>query len=70
MSWITVGDWAEEMSSKLEQQRRERLKVAAKYFGFDVLDILGDEELEKQLLARYEATDLPWPTLDEVEEES
>jgi len=69
MSWITVGDWAEEMGFKLEQQRRERLKVAAKYFGLDVLDILSDKELEEQLLARYEATGLPWPVPDEPEEE-
>jgi hypothetical protein len=69
MSWISVGDWAEEMSLKLEQQRRERLKVAAKHFGLDVLDILSDKELEEQLLARYEATGLPWPAVDEAEED-
>jgi hypothetical protein len=69
MSWISVGDWAEEMSFKLEQQRRERLKVAAKHFGLDVLDILSDKELEEQLLARYEATGLPWPLLSEEEED-
>ena len=69
MSWISIGDWADEMSIKLEQQRRERLKVAAKHFGLDVLDVLSDEELEEQLLARYEATGLPWPTVDEPEDE-
>lgn len=67
MSWISVGDWAEEMSNKLEQQRRERLKTAAKHFGIDVLDVLRDKELEEQLLARYEATGLPWPTIEEDE---
>lgn len=69
MSWISVGDWADEMSVRLEQQRRERLKVAAKHFGLDVLDVLRDKELEEQLLARYEATGLPWPTVDEPEDE-
>jgi hypothetical protein len=69
MSWISIGDWAEEMSIKLEQQRRERLKVAAQHFGLDVLDVLRDKELEEQLLARYEATGLPWPTVDEEEDE-
>jgi hypothetical protein len=69
MSWIAVGDWAERMSAKMEQQRRERLKVAARHFGLDVLDVLGDKELEQRLMARYEATGLPWPTLEEEEDE-
>ena len=69
MSWIAVGDWAEDMSLKLEQQRRERLKLAAQHFGFNVLDILGDRELEEQLLARYESTGRPWPATEEPEEE-
>jgi hypothetical protein len=69
MSWISIGDWAEAMGLKLEQQRRERLKLAAKHFGLNVLDILGDQELEAQLLARYEATGLPWPTTEEPEDE-
>lgn len=69
MSWISVGDWADEMSVRLEQQRRERLKVAAKHFGLDVLDVLRDKELEEQLLARYEATGLPWPVIEEPDED-
>ncbi len=69
MSWIVVGDWAEEMSIKQEQQRRERLKTAAKHFNLDIFDILRDKELEEQLLARYEATGLPWPTLEEPEDD-
>ena len=69
MSWISIGDWADEMSTKLEQKRRERLKVAAKHFGLDVLDVLSDKELEEQLLARYEATGLPWPTTVEESED-
>lgn len=68
MSWISIGDWADEMSTKKEQQRRERLKIAAKHFGLDVLDVLRDKELEEQLLARYEATGLPWPAVEEEEE--
>jgi hypothetical protein len=69
MSWISVGDWAEEMSLKMQQQRRERLKLAARHFGLDLLDILGDEELEEKLLARYEATGLPWPKLTDEEDD-
>jgi hypothetical protein len=69
MSWISIGDWADEMGLKLEQQRRERLKVASKHFGLDILDILSDKELEEQLLARYEATGLPWPAVEEPEDE-
>ncbi|GAB4421155.1 MAG: hypothetical protein Fur0044_18450 [Anaerolineae bacterium] len=69
MSWIVVGDWAEEMSFRQEQQRRERLKLAAKHFKLDVLSFLGDKELEDQLLARYEATGLPWPVIEEPDED-
>ena len=69
MSWINVGDWADEMSLKVQQQRRERLKLAAKHFGLDVFDVLGDDELEERLLARYEATGLPWPGLTDEEED-
>ncbi|MCK6626169.1 MAG: hypothetical protein L6R45_13465 [Anaerolineae bacterium] len=69
MSWIAVGDWAEEMSLRQEQQRRERLKVAAKHFNLDILSFLGDRELEDQLLARYEATGLSWPVIEEPEDE-
>lgn len=69
MSWFAIGDWAEEMSAKVQAQRRERLKLAAAHFDFDLLDILGDPELEERLLARYEATGLPWPPVDEEEDE-
>lgn len=69
MSWLAIGDWAEEMSAKVQAQRRERLKLAAAHFGFDILDILGDRELEERLLARYEATGLPWPHVDEEDGE-
>ena len=69
MSWLAVGDWAEMMSAKAQVQRRERLKLAAKHFRLDILDILGDPELEERLLARYEATGLPWPQENEAEED-
>ncbi len=69
MSWISIGDWADEMSTKLEQQRRERLKVAARHFGLDVLDVLRDKELEEQLLTRYEALACPGPVVEEPEDE-
>ncbi|MDQ6964439.1 MAG: hypothetical protein Q9M13_05910 [Mariprofundales bacterium] len=67
MSWIAIGDWAAEMDAKVRAQRRERLKVAAEHFGIDLLDVLGDAELEERLLARYEATGLPWPSSDTEE---
>jgi hypothetical protein len=53
----------------MRAQRRERLKLAADHFGIDVLDILGDKELEDRLLARYEATGQPWPALEEDEDD-
>lgn len=68
MSWIAVGDWAEAMHAKVERQRRERLKHAASHFGIDILDILGDDELETRLLARYEASGLAWPPIEDDEE--
>ncbi len=69
MDWLAVGEWAENMSGKAEQQRRERLKLAAGHFGLDVLDILGDKDLEQRLLARYEATGLPWPAEDDNDDD-
>jgi hypothetical protein len=65
MSWLEVGDWAEDMSNKLHKQR---LKVAAKHFGVYLGEILGDDQREKELLVRYEATGLPWPAIDEDDE--
>jgi len=62
MSWLAIGDWAEEMSEKLH---KHRLRIAAKQFGVDLGDILGDEEQEKKLLARYEQAGLSWPPLPE-----
>lgn len=68
MSWLAIGDWAEEMDAKMRALRRERLKLAAAHFGMDVLDVMGDRELEDRLLARYQATGQPWPELEEDEE--
>ena len=41
MSWIAVGDWAEEMSEKIHKQR---LRIAAKHFDVDLGDVLGNDE--------------------------
>ena len=65
MSWLAIGDWAEKMDLKIQQQRRERIKWAARHFDLDPLDILGDDELEEKLLARYQAAGLPWPPLED-----
>ena len=61
MSWLAVGDWADEMSEKLH---RQRLIVASKHFDENLADFLGNEKREQELLARYEATGLSWPPLE------
>ena len=66
LSWLEVGDWAEEMSNKLHKQR---LNVAAKHFGVHLGDILGDDQREKELLARYVATGLSWPPIKDEDDE-
>ena len=66
MSWLAVADWADAMSEKLHQQR---LKVAAEHFELNLSEIWGNEQREKVLLARYEATGLPWPPLEIEDEE-
>lgn len=66
MSWLSVGDWADEMSEKIHKQR---LRIAAKHFGVDLGDILGDDEQEKKLVARYEAAGLSWPPVPDDEDE-
>lgn len=65
MSWISVGDWADEMSEKLHKQR---VRVAAKHFGVDLGDILGNDAQERKLIARYEEAGLPWPPAPEDED--
>jgi hypothetical protein len=65
MSWLSVGDWADELSEKIHQQR---LRVAASHFGVDLGDILGNDQKERKLIARYEETGLPWPPTPEDEE--
>lgn len=69
MSWLEVGDWAEEMSQKLEERRAARIRFAAKHFQVDLYDIQGNRQQEDALLARYEATGQEWPPFD-VELES
>jgi hypothetical protein len=66
MSWLVAADWADAMSDKLHQQR---LKVAAKHFDLNLSEIWGNEQREKALLARYEASGLPWPPLEIEDEE-
>ena len=66
MSWLTVGDWADEMSEKVHQQR---LRVAAKHFGVDLGDVLGNDRREKELIARYENAGLSWPPYVDEEDE-
>lgn len=67
MDWNAIGEWAEEMDAKARKQRRERLGVAADHFGLDLLDILGDSELEARLLTRYEDAGLAWPPVEDSE---
>ena len=67
MSWLSVGDWADEMSEKVHQQR---IRVAAKHFGTDLGEILGNEALEKELIARYENAGLSWPPYVEEKDEA
>ncbi len=70
MSWLEVGDWAEEMSQKLEERRESRLRFAAKHFRVDLYDLQGDKAQEDALLARYEATGQEWPPFElDVENE-
>jgi hypothetical protein len=67
MSWNFIGDWAEEMDKRVRNQRQARLKVAAKHFGLDIFDVLGDPEIEERLLTRYEEAGLEWPPLEDIE---
>ena len=41
--------------------------IAAKHFDVDILDVLGNEEVEDQLLARYEEAGLEWPSLEDMD---
>jgi hypothetical protein len=66
MSWLVAADWADAMSDKLH---RQRLKIAAKHFNLDLSEIWGNEQREKELLARYQASGLPWPPLEVEDEE-
>lgn len=66
MSWLAAADWADAMSEKLNQQR---LRIAAKHFQLDLSEIWGNEQRENALLARYEASGLSWPPLEEDDDE-
>ena len=67
MSWLSVGDWADEMSEKLHQQR---IRVAAQHFGIELGGILGNEAREKELIARYENAGLSWPPFVDDDKEA
>ncbi len=67
MSWLSVGDWADEMGEKLHQQR---IRIAARHFGADLGEILGNDAREKELIARYENAGLSWPPYDDDEDEA
>lgn len=68
MNWNAVGDWAEKMDKQASRERRFRLKIAAKHYGLDIIDVLGDEDIGNRLLARYEEDGLEWPPMP-IEEE-
>jgi hypothetical protein len=68
ISWNTIGDWADEMDQQVRKQRQARLKIAAEHFDVDIFAVLGDPEMEKQLLSRYEEAGLEWPPLEELDE--
>ena len=58
------------VTSWIDDQRKKRefsFKIAAKHFGLDILDVLGDPEIEERLLARYEEAGLEWPPLEDLE---
>lgn len=69
MNWIAIGDWAEKMDAQAQKERKFRLKIAAKQYGLDIIDVMGDEEIEKRLLARYEEDGLEWPPMPAEEDE-
>jgi hypothetical protein len=68
MNWISVGEWAEKMDKQTREERKFRLKIAAKQYGLDILDVLGDKEIEDRLLARYEEDGLEWPPMPTEED--
>ncbi len=47
--WLQVWAWAE------EEERSRKLQQAIKYFGVNPADILGQPEVEDELLERYAA---------------
>ncbi|MEJ2751851.1 MAG: hypothetical protein ACK2U5_10600 [Candidatus Promineifilaceae bacterium] len=69
MNWNAIGNWADEMDKKVREERKFRIKVAVKHYGLDYLDIVGDKEVEDNLLTRYEEEGLEWPPMPEPKEE-
>ena len=63
MNWSAIGDWADKMDKQARKERKFRLKIAAKHYGLDIIDVIGDKEIEDRLLARYEEDGLEWPPM-------
>lgn len=68
MNWIAIGEWAEKMDKQTGEERKFRLKIAAKHYGLDIIDVIGDKEIEDRLLARYEEDGLEWPPMPTEED--
>jgi hypothetical protein len=68
MNWNAIGDWAAEMDNQVRKERKFRLKVAAKQYNLDILDVIGDKEIEDRLLAKYEEDGHEWPPMEEDDE--
>jgi hypothetical protein len=69
MNWNAIGDWADKMDRRVKKERKFRLKVAAKQYRLDIIDVIGDREVEDSLLARYEEDGLEWPPMPEEDKE-
>lgn len=54
MNWNEIGDWAEEMSQRIEEERYNRLREAIRHFGLDEFQVLRNPELAEEVLSRYE----------------
>ena len=68
MNWNAIGDWAEKMDNQAHRERKFRLKVAAKHYKLDIIDVIGDKEIEDRSLARYEEDGLEWPPMPAEED--
>jgi hypothetical protein len=70
MNWNAVGDWAEKMDNQARRERKFRLKIAAKQYDLDIVDVLGDREIGDRLLARYEEDGFEWPPMPPEEDDA